>query len=335
MSNGRRPLIEYQPYGRGDHSHRVPPYGHGLRLDAYLAKIVGHHSRAEWQRLILAGAVLLRGRPARPADRVAAGDAVIVRPTAHHLLLTPDPSIPLEVVYADAALIVVNKPPGLVVHPAPGNQERTLVHALLARFPELHDPTGGQRPGIVHRLDKDTSGLLMVGRTVEAVAALQAQMQTGEIVKRYYLLVIGDLAAGEGMIDAPIGRDPRQRQRMAVRAEGRPALTRFWVRERFGQFTFVEAELATGRTHQLRVHFAYIGHPVAADKLYGSGRRPPGLPRQFVHAHYLRVRSPATGEVLELTAPLPPDLAEPLVQLRAGGPAATGAGAPRARRTQD
>ncbi|MBX5490333.1 MAG: RluA family pseudouridine synthase [Chloroflexi bacterium] len=335
MSSGRRPLIQHQPHGRGDTVYRVPPYGHGMRLDAYLAKLVGEHSRAEWQRLIQAGAVLLRGRPAQPAMRVAAGDAVIVRQTAQHVLLTPDPSIPLDVVYADAALIVVNKPPGLVVHPAPGNEEHTLVHALLARFPELHDPTGGQRPGIVHRLDKDTSGLIMIGRTVEAVAALQAQMQAGEVVKRYYLLVLGDIAAGEGMIEAPIGRDPRFRQRMAVRAEGRPALTRFWVRERFGRFTFVEAELATGRTHQLRVHFAYIGHPVAGDKLYGSGRRPPGLRRQFVHAHYLRVRSPATGAVLELEAPLPPDLAEPLAQLRGSPPTTAGTGEPRAGSTQD
>jgi len=302
--------------GGGDVTHRVPPFGHGLRLDAYLARHVGEHSRAEWQRLIQAGAVLLRGRVAAPADKVQTDDAVTVRQTARHVLLAPDASIPLDVVYEDPLLIVVDKPAGLVVHPAPGHEEGTLVHALLARFPELHDPAGDERPGIVHRLDKDTSGLIMIGRTVEAVAALQAQMQAGTVVKRYWLLVLGDLAAGEGLIDAPIGRDPRWRQKMAVRAEGRPSVTRFTVREHLPGYTLVEAELGTGRTHQLRVHFAYIGHPVAADKLYGSGRHPPGLRRQFVHAHYLRVQSPATRQQLEREAPLPPDLAEPLVRLR-------------------
>jgi 23S rRNA pseudouridine1911/1915/1917 synthase len=288
-----------------------------MRLDAYLSRLIGEHSRAEWQRLIEAGVVLRNGRPARPADRVQAGDKVAVRPVAQHVLAPADPTIPLEVVYEDAAMIVVNKPAGLVVHPAPGHEEGTLVNAVLARYPELRDPTGEQRPGIVHRLDKDTSGLIMVGRTLEAVAALQRQMQADETVKRYWLLVLGDLADGEGLIDAPIGRDPRNRQRMAVRQGGRPAQTRFNVPERLGTFTLVNALLLTGRTHQLRVHFAYIGHPVAADRLYGSGRRPAGLTRQFVHAYHLEARSPASGERVVLEAPLPPDLAGPLERLRA------------------
>jgi 23S rRNA pseudouridine1911/1915/1917 synthase len=259
-----------------------------------------------------------------------------VRPIAQHVLAPADPSIPLDVVYEDAAMLVVNKPAGLVVHPAPGHEEGTLVNALLARYPELRDPTGELRPGIVHRLDKDTSGLIMIGRTLEAVGALQRQMQADETVKRYLLLVLGDLAEGEGRIDAPIGRDPRNRQRMAVRAGGRPAQTRFRVVEHFGGFTLVDALLCTGRTHQLRVHMAYIGHPVAADRTYGSGRRPPGLNRQFVHAYHLEVRSPATGEGIVLEAPLPPDLAEPLERLRAeqrrsAAGAAVEAAAPSAR----
>jgi len=214
-------------------------------------------------------------------------------------------------------MMVVNKPAGLVVHPAPGHEDGTLVNALLAHYPELRDPSGTLRPGIVHRLDKDTSGLIMIGRTLEAVAALQRQMQADETVKRYWLLVVGDITEAEGLIDAPIGRDPRNRQRMAVRAGGRPAQTRFRVVERFGAFTLVDALLCTGRTHQLRVHMAYVGHPVAADKTYGSGRRPPGLNRQFVHAYHLEATSPATGERIVLEAPLPPELAEPLERLRA------------------
>jgi 23S rRNA pseudouridine1911/1915/1917 synthase len=295
----------------------VPPYGSGLRLDAYLSRLVGEHSRAEWQRLIDAEIVLRNGRPARAADRVEAGDRVAVRSVAQHVLLDADPSIPLNVRYEDPAMIVLDKPAGLVVHPAPGHESGTLVNALLARFPELRDPSGQQRPGIVHRLDKDTSGLLVIGRTLSAVADLQRQMQAGTVVKRYWLLVIGDLAESEGLIDAPIARDPRNRQRMAVRADGRASQTRFRVAERFGAYSLVDAQLHSGRTHQLRVHFAYIGHPVADDRVYGSGRRPPGLERQFVHAYQLTLRSPATGEEVALESPLPPDLAEPLERLRA------------------
>ena len=317
MPSGHRQVLTRIPGPGADVVHVVPPFAVGMRLDAYLSRLIGEHSRAEWQRLIESGVVSLNGRPARPADRVQAGDRVGVRPIAQHVLAPADPSIALDVVYEDAAMLVVNKPAGLVVHPAPGHEEGTLVNALLAHHPELRDPTGALRPGIVHRLDKDTSGLIMVGRTLDAVGALQRQMQADETVKRYLLLVLGDLKEGEGLIDAPIGRDPRNRQRMAVRAGGRAAQTRFTVRERFGGFTLVDALLCTGRTHQLRVHMAYIGHPVAADRTYGSGRRPPGLNRQFVHAYHLEATSPASGERIVLDAPLPPDLAGPLERLRA------------------
>jgi 23S rRNA pseudouridine1911/1915/1917 synthase len=317
MPSGHRQVLTRAPGPGSDVVHLVPPFAVGMRLDAYLSRLIGEHSRAEWQRLIDAGVVLRNARAARAADRVQAGDRVAVRPIAQHVLAAADPSITLDIVYEDAAMIVVDKRAGLVVHPAPGHEDGTLVNALLARYPELRDPTGTLRPGIVHRLDKDTSGLIMVGRTLEAVAALQRQMQADETVKRYWLLVLGDIAEAEGLIDAPIGRDPRNRQRMAVRAGGRPAQTRFRVVERFGAYTLVDALLCTGRTHQLRVHLAYVGHPVAADKTYGSGRRPPGLTRQFVHAYHLEARSPATGEPIVLEAPLPPDLAEPLERLRA------------------
>jgi 23S rRNA pseudouridine1911/1915/1917 synthase len=327
---GRRPLVARQRGSGADVVHLVPPFARGLRLDSYLSRLVGEHSRAEWQRLIESGLVVRNGRPAKAADRVEPGDRVAVRPIAQHVLLEPDPSIALDVLYEDAAMIVLNKPAGLVVHPAPGHEEGTLVNALLARFPELCDPSGAQRPGIVHRLDKDTSGLLVVGRTPEAVGALQRQMQAGTVLKRYWLLVLGNLAEGEGLVEAPIGRDPRDRQRMAVRADGRPARTRFRVVERFAACTLVDAELCTGRTHQLRVHLAYIGHPVAGDRVYGSGKRPAGLERQFVHAYHLELRSPATGRELVFDCALPPDLAEPLARLRAAGATAHTAGTGRA-----
>jgi 23S rRNA pseudouridine1911/1915/1917 synthase len=233
--------------------------------------------------------------------------------------LPPDEDVPFRVVFEDPAMIVIDKPAGVVVHPAPGNERGTLVNGLLARFPELRDERGDLRPGIVHRLDKDTSGLLVVGRTAAATADLQRQMQSRSTEKRYLLLVRGNIGEDEGLIDRPIGRDPRNRQRMAVRPEGRVAQTHFWVRERFGDWTLVEALLLTGRTHQLRVHFASIGHPVAGDDTYGPGRRPPALARQFVHSSLLRLRSPFDQREHVFRAELPPDLVEPLERLRRRG----------------
>jgi 23S rRNA pseudouridine1911/1915/1917 synthase len=296
----------------------VPPYAAGDRLDGFLQRHGGEpdRSRSEWQRLIGVEAVRLNGQPSKPSQRVATGDRVLIASVPRHLGLPPQQEVAFGVVFTDAAMIVVDKPAGVVVHPAPGNEQGTLVNGLLARFPELRDESGDLRPGIVHRLDKDTSGLLVIGRTLGATADLQRQMQARSTEKRYLLLVRGNLKEDEGLIDAPIGRDARNRQRMAVRAGGREAQTRFFVRERFGEWTLVEALLLTGRTHQLRVHFASIGHPVAGDDTYGGGRRPPGLARQFVHAASLRVRSPATGQEHTFAAPLPPDLQAPLDRLR-------------------
>jgi 23S rRNA pseudouridine1911/1915/1917 synthase len=194
---------------------------------------------------------------------------------------------------------------------------------LLARFPELRDEEGeGElRPGIVHRLDKDTSGVLVVGRTLDAVADLQRQMASRSTEKRYLLLALGNIGEDEGLIDRPIARDPRNRQRMAVQASGRPARTHFWVRERFGDWTLVEALLETGRTHQLRVHFASIGHPVAGDQTYGpASRRVAGLGRQFLHSAFLRVQSPDDGMEHSFSVGLPSDLVAVLDRLRRRGP---------------
>jgi len=293
----------------------VAPFGRGMRLDAYLARYHPERSRAEWQRMIETGALTLAGRALKPSTRLLGGERLrLVKPAAT-LTLEPEPAIPLDVVYEDESIVVINKPPGLVVHPAPGHERGTLVNALLARYPDLADPTGLRRPGIVHRLDKD-SGLMVVGKTAAAVSDLQRQMKRRETVKRYYLLVLGRIEEDRGEIDAPIGRDPFNRQKMAVRADGKEARTTFVVRERFRDYTLVEAELESGRTHQLRVHFAYIGHPVAGDPVYGSGRRPHGLTRQFVHAHYLALCSPATRTRHEFRVGLPPDLATPLRILR-------------------
>jgi 23S rRNA pseudouridine1911/1915/1917 synthase len=296
--------------------HTVAPYGARTRLDAYLTRYLREHSRSEWQRLVESGSVTLNGGPAKPATRVADGDCIEVRPVASHALLEPDPSVELAVVFEDGAMVVINKAAGLVVHPAPGHATGTLVHGLLARFPELHDPTGAMRPGIVHRLDKETSGLMMVGKTVEAVAALQREMQLGRVEKRYRLLVAGAIQEQEGVIDAPIARDRFQRQKMAVRGDGRSARTEFRVLELLPGYTYVEALLSSGRTHQLRVHFAYIGHPVAGDRTYGSGRPPGGLARQFVHSRELTVTSPATGQRHTFVAEVPEDLEASLAALR-------------------
>jgi 23S rRNA pseudouridine1911/1915/1917 synthase len=277
-------------------------------------------SRSEWQRLIGEGAVLLNGRPSKPSQRVVDGDRVQIAFVPRTTQLEPEPEVPFQVVYQDPAMLVINKPAGVVVHPAPGNEQGTLVNGLLARFPELRgDDTTDLRPGIVHRLDRDTSGLMVVGRTAAGTADLQRQMQARSTEKRYVLLVRGNLDEDEGLIDAPIARDLRNRQRMAVRAGGRESLTRFYVRERFGDWTLVEALLLTGRTHQLRVHFASIGHPVAGDATYGGPRTPAGLHRQFVHAALLRLRSPADGQEHAFRADLPADLGDTLDRLRRRG----------------
>jgi 23S rRNA pseudouridine1911/1915/1917 synthase len=322
-SRARAPLRAFAREVAGRRLVVVPPFAAGDRLDGFLVRHGGEatRSRGEWQRLIGVEAVLLNGQPSRPSQRVSAGDRIEIAGAPPPTLdLPPQADVPFLVVYLDEAMIVLDKPAGVVVHPAPGNEQGTLVNGLLARFPELRDATGDLRPGIVHRLDKDTSGLMVVGRTQAATADLQRQMQDRSTEKRYLLLVRGNIPEDDGLIDAPIARDLRHRQRMAVRAGGRASQTRFTVRERFGDFTLVDALLLTGRTHQLRVHFASIGHPVAGDVTYGAGRHAPGVTRQFVHAHRLRLRSPVDNAEHTFESELPPDLAEPLEKLRHRGP---------------
>lgn len=314
-----RPRVLVDPRGR--RRVAVPPYAARDRLDSFLYHYaeVPARSRSEWQKLIGLGVVRLNGQTAKPSTRVADGDSVTIAPTPAHLDVPPQEAVAFRVVYDDPSMIVLDKPAGVVVHPAPGNETGTLVNGLLARFPELRDVTGDLRPGIVHRLDKDTSGLMVVGRTPHATADLQRQMQARETEKRYLLLVQGNIEEDEGLIDKAIARDLRNRQRMAVRADGRSAQTRFTVLERFGDWTYLEALLLTGRTHQLRVHFASIGHSIAGDATYGSGRAPGGLTRQFVHSGRLRLTSPHDHRRHEFRADPHADLQQALEFLRRRG----------------
>lgn len=288
----------------------------GRRLDVVVAARRSDLSRAAVQTLIEEDRVRVNDASARASYRVRRGDTIkgeIVRTPS----ISAQPEvIPLEIVYQDQDLVVIDKPPGLVVHPAAGHQSGTLANALTALFPQTGDVGPAERPGIVHRLDKDTSGLMVVALTPVAHADLQRQIAARTAGRQYLALVRGRPLPESGIIDAPIGRDPSDRKRMAVHGvAGRPAATAYRTVERLEGFTLVEATLRTGRTHQIRVHFAATGHPIAGDSTY-SGPRLPGLDRQFLHACKLSLRSPSTGRQLEFASELPPDLHSVLDRLR-------------------
>jgi len=299
---------------------RVPD-GPGSRVDRYVADATGL-SRSYVQKLISDGRLTAAGEALRANTIVGAGTELRLDvPAAVPLELSAAPEIVLRVVYEDDDLLIIDKPAGLVVHPAPGHADGTLVNALLAHGTgsTWGGIAGVQRPGIVHRLDRDTSGLLMVARQDSAQASLMAQLKSRRIKKTYQALVIGNVAAAVGRIEAPIGRDPRHRTRMAVVPEGRPSVTGYRVRERFDGWTLLELDLVTGRTHQIRVHLDAIGHPVAGDPVYGTGtsrRGPAGLDRLFLHAWRLELTSPSTGQLIRATAPLPVELERVLATLR-------------------
>jgi len=282
------------------------------RLDAFLARVVPDLSRSHAQKLIEGGRVTVNDRRAKPALRLSPGDRVHVSvPEPQSVAPAPEP-IRLAVMYEDRDLIVVDKPPGLTVHPAPGHPSGTLVNALLAHCADLAGINGNLRPGIVHRLDQETSGLLVVAKSDYAQLALSRQFAGREVLKAYLALVEGRPPPA-GVIDAPIGRHPTQRKRMAVIAEGRPARTHYRVVTQLADVALVVAVLETGRTHQVRVHFAAIGHPVVGDAVYGH--RSPLVPRQFLHAWQLGFHHPRTGTWLEFEAPLPGDLQAALATL--------------------
>ena len=325
----------------------------GQRLDAFLAsrRDLGL-SRSHVQKLISQGLVTVDGEASRASHRVEPGEAVRVQVPFPEPLAAEPEDIPIDVVYEDEHLIVLNKPRGMVVHPAAGHPRGTLVNALLAHCDHLSGIGGVCRPGIVHRLDRDTSGVMVVAKSDRVHQSLSEQIKARTAQRRYLCLVHGDVAAEEGTVETRIGRDPENRKKMAVLPEGgRDAVTHYRVLERFGDFTLVECALRTGRTHQIRVHMVHIGHPVAGDPVYGP-RRPPRFRRemakvmavereepypedvaalegQALHAYRLAFRHPVTGEAMEFYAPLPPDMERAIGELRTRGPLGpTGAARP-------
>jgi len=288
-------------------------------VDAFAASRLPALSRSRIQQLIAAGELTLDGAPIKPAARVRRGQRVDVRvPRPEPSTLRPE-ALALDVVHEDADLLVINKPPGLTVHPGAGRPGGTLANALIARIPELATLGEGLRPGIVHRLDKDTSGLLVVARSPRALTSLRAQVASRSAARTYLALVRGRLPHSEGTVDAPIGRHPRHRTKMGVIPSGRAAVTRYRVVEVFARYTLVEATLVTGRTHQLRVHFAHLGHPVAGDRVYGHDPDELGIGRQTLHAWRLRIRHPATGADLAFEAAPPPDFMSAVERARSQG----------------
>lgn len=277
-----------------------------LRLDRVLAALEPGLSRSAAARLARRGLVLLNGRPARPADQVKEGDLLEYElPQPEQLEPSPEP-IPLRILHDDADLVVIDKPAGMVVHPGPGHEKGTLVHALLALGGPWSGLGGAGRPGIVHRLDRGTSGLILAARSDTAHRALAAQLASRTLGRTYLAVVRGQLAQPAGLLEGPIGRDPRNRLRMAVVEGGRPARTRYRALEQRAGHTLLHCELETGRTHQIRVHLATLGHPVVGDQLYG--RRRPGDPeRPLLHAWRLRFRHPGTGEEMTFEAAPPED----------------------------
>jgi 23S rRNA pseudouridine1911/1915/1917 synthase len=292
----------------------VPPEGARTRLDVFLAERLPQYSRARLQQLIKAGFVRLNGAPVRPRDLVRTGDRVELNEPPPEKIEHGPEDIPLDILFEDADLIVVNKPPGLVVHPGAGHREHTLVNALLHHCPSLSGIGGSERPGIVHRLDKDTSGCLVVALNDQAHRNLSAQFAGRSAEKVYLAIVAGRLKKSSGAIEAAIGRHPVYRKKMAVaRARGRSARTEYRVMRQGSDAALLECRIHSGRTHQIRVHLHHLGHPVAGDAVYG-GKHLRDLPRQMLHAWKLAFAHPRTGEWKMFEAPLPNDFRDALAK---------------------
>ncbi len=292
----------------------------GKRLDAFLAEQLPEVTRSAAQRLIAQGMVLVEGRTAAKSCKLTGEETVEVT------LPEPEPTeavaqdIPMDVVYEDQDVVVVNKPVGMVVHPAPGHPDGTLVNALLHHCGGSLSGIGGQlRPGIVHRIDRDTSGLIIAAKNDAAHQALAAQLQDHTLARTYEAVVVGNLREDRGTVSAPIGRHHTDRKKMAVTERGgKEAVTHWEVLERFPGYTYVRCRLETGRTHQIRVHMAYLGHPLYGDTVYGAKKPAPGMTGQCLHATGLRFVHPRTGEVVELSCPLNGEFAALLRKLRGG-----------------
>jgi 23S rRNA pseudouridine1911/1915/1917 synthase len=285
----------------------------GVRLDKFIGESCPELSRTHAQKLIAEGLITVNGRVAKASLKLNTGDKVdIVIPPTPPSRLSPE-AMPLNIIYEDDDLLVVDKPAGLTVHPAPGHPGHTLVNAILAHYPHLVDIGDSLRPGIVHRLDKDTSGVMLVAKNRAAQAKLAEQFKAHSVSKSYLVLVKGKLTPENGIIEAAIGRDPQHRQRMAVVSRGREARTEYRVIRYIGNYSLLEITPETGRTHQIRVHLAAIGFPVVGDATYGV--KSPHLPRQFLHASKIGFNLPLTGKYVEFESKLPPDLEQALREI--------------------
>jgi 23S rRNA pseudouridine1911/1915/1917 synthase len=286
------------------------------RLDVFLAREVPELSRSHIQKLIAAGKVTVHGKSVKANYKVQPADAVELTIPAPEPVEILAEAIPLDIVYEDSEVVVINKPRGMVVHPAVGNYRGTLVNALLDHCGDLSGINGAIRPGIVHRLDKDTSGVMVVAKTDRAHLSLARQIKDRTAGRKYITIVHGNLKADEGVIDAPIGRHCADRKKMAVTFNNsREAKTRFRVLQRFGEYTLAECKLMTGRTHQIRVHMAYIGHPVVGDPKYGPKNPHFAIAGQALHSAELVFRHPVSGDQMVFTAPLPQDMQDILTQI--------------------
>ena len=277
-----------------------------VRLDAYIASKQSDLSRSNIQKLIDSGDILVNNSIKKMSYKVQEGDVIQINvPEAREANIKPE-NIPIDIIYQDNDIIVVNKPKGLVVHPADGNPDGTLVNAIMAICKDGLSGIGGElRPGIVHRLDKDTSGLLIVAKNDKAHRLMSEQIKNREVRKIYIALVKGVVSENEATIDMPIGRSTKDRKKMAVRKDGKEAVTHFKVLKRYPNYTLLEVKIDTGRTHQIRVHMAEIGHPVVGDMVYSSGKNEFGVEGQMLHAKSLDFKHPITGEQMHLEAPLP------------------------------
>ena len=288
----------------------------GVRLDKAVADLTPL-SRSLANEQIKNGQILVNGQVKKAKYAVKAGDVITYELPEPEVLEYVAENLPLDIVYQDEDVAVVNKAQGMVVHPSAGHTSGTLVNALMYHIKDLSGINGVLRPGIVHRIDKDTSGLLMIAKNDDAHIKLAEELKDKKSLRKYWAIVHGNLPNDRGVIEAPIGRSEKDRKKQAVTAKGKPAVTRFHVLERFGNYTLVELQLETGRTHQIRVHMAYIGHPVAGDEVYGPRKTLKGH-GQFLHARTLGFTHPKTGEVMEFTAEAPAIFQETLEKLRKG-----------------
>lgn len=299
----------------------VGPEAAGQRLDQFLTDYHASLSRSQIQRLIASGHVTVNSKWVRSSYKVQQRDLITIQqpPPAEKITLKPE-KIPLDIIFEDQDLLVLNKPQGMVVHPSTGHKRGTLANALLSYCPQLAGVGGYLRPGIVHRLDKDTSGLLLVGKSELAYQRLTQQLKKRRVQRRYLALVHGRVREQKGVIDAPLGRDPRNRKKRTVLLANAPgareACTYYYVLERFAEYTLLDVALETGRTHQIRVHLDYAGYPVAGDRVYGQQQNSLNLPGQALHAYQISFRHPRTGEELSFKAPPPPVFANTLERLR-------------------